>query len=188
MESVDVKKLETAIVYLQRIADGNNPINNMPSDEDSVLNNPNVIRCMFFVKEILEEVKRNNGYIGQKPKKSERLSVSAETLAEFSYKEDKPISKFVEQMNECVDLEVYKKLNYQVITKWLRLNDFLKEEHNQEFNKTVTLPTEKGIQLGIYAEKRRSSGGRDYMVVIYGMQAQEYIVQNVEKILCSEVV
>ena len=54
MESVDMKKLETAIVYLQRIADGNNPINNLPADEDSVLNNPNVIRCMFFVKEVLD--------------------------------------------------------------------------------------------------------------------------------------
>ena len=64
MELVDMKKLETAIVYLQRISDGNNPINNLPADEDSVLNNPNVIRCMFFVREILEEVKRNNGYIG----------------------------------------------------------------------------------------------------------------------------
>ena len=31
MESVDMKKLETAIVYLQRIADGNNPINNLPA-------------------------------------------------------------------------------------------------------------------------------------------------------------
>ena len=69
MESIDMKKLETAIVYLQRIADGNNPINNLPAEEDSVLNNPNVIRCMFFVKEVLEEVKRNNGYIGKKSKK-----------------------------------------------------------------------------------------------------------------------
>ena len=50
MESVDIKKLETAIAYVQRIAEGNNPINNTPADEDPVLNNPNVIRCMFFVK------------------------------------------------------------------------------------------------------------------------------------------
>ena len=41
MESIDMKKLETAIVYLQRIADGNNPINNLPAAEDSVLNKPN---------------------------------------------------------------------------------------------------------------------------------------------------
>lgn len=45
MESIDIKKLETAIIYLQRIAEGNNPINNMPAYEDTVLNDPNVIRC-----------------------------------------------------------------------------------------------------------------------------------------------
>lgn len=88
MESVDMKKLETAIVYLQRISDGNNPINNLPADEDSVLNNPNVIRCMFFVKEILEEVKRNNGYIGKKAKKSDRMDFPIEVLRSFIYRED----------------------------------------------------------------------------------------------------
>ena len=67
---IDIKKLDTAILYLQRIAEGNNPVNNMPAEEDSVLNNPNVIRCMYFVKEVLEEVKRNDGFIGKKPKKS----------------------------------------------------------------------------------------------------------------------
>ena len=45
---IDLKKLDTAILYLQRIADGNNPVNNMPAEDDSVLNNPNVIRCMFL--------------------------------------------------------------------------------------------------------------------------------------------
>ncbi len=187
MESVDMKKLETAIVYLQRIADGNNPINNLPADEDSVLNNPNVIRCMYFVKEVLEEVKRNNGYIGKKSKKSERLDFPIEVLGSFSYKEDKAISKFVEQINEAVDGNVYKKINYRTITQWLKLNEFLQEEHSSELNKTITQPTEKGIKLGIRTEKRTSSRGVEYMLVIYGKQAQEYIVQNIEMILCGEV-
>ena len=55
------KKLEIAILYLQRITEGRNPVNNMPVDEDSVINNPNVVRCMSFIKEVLE------GYIGGKP-------------------------------------------------------------------------------------------------------------------------
>ncbi|CBK74998.1 hypothetical protein CIY_23470 [Butyrivibrio fibrisolvens 16/4] len=63
---IDINKLDTAILYLQRIADGKNPVNNMPAESDSVLNNPNVIRCMYFTKEILEEVKRNGGNIGKK--------------------------------------------------------------------------------------------------------------------------
>lgn len=36
MEIIDMKKLETAIVYLERIAEGHNP---------------NVIRYMYFVKD-----------------------------------------------------------------------------------------------------------------------------------------
>lgn len=183
MESVDMKKLETAIVYLQRIAEGNNPINNLPADEDSVLNNPNVIRCMFFVKGILEEVKRNNGCIGKKSKKSDKPDFPIEVLDSFSYKEDKAISKFVEQINELVNGDIYKKINYRAITQWLKLNGFLQDEYSQEFNKTITLPTEKGIRLGIRAERRSSSRGVEYMLVIYGKQAQEYLVQNMERIL-----
>ena len=29
MEMVDIKKLETAILYIQRIVNGNNPVNNI---------------------------------------------------------------------------------------------------------------------------------------------------------------
>ena len=94
MESVDIKKLETAIIYLQRIADGNNPINNLPAAEDSVLNNPNVIRCMFFVKDILEEVKKNGGYIGKKVKKNDKVDFPVDALNTFIYREDKSISRF----------------------------------------------------------------------------------------------
>lgn len=39
MEMVDIKKLETAILYIQRIVNGNNPVNNMPLEDDAVLNN-----------------------------------------------------------------------------------------------------------------------------------------------------
>ncbi len=106
MESVDMKKLETAIIYLQRIVEGNNPINNLPVDEDSVLNNPNVIRCMFFVKDILEEVRKNNGYIGKKGKKSEKQEFPVEVLSRFSYREDQSISKLVAQINEDIDVNV----------------------------------------------------------------------------------
>lgn len=183
MESVDMKKLETAIIYLKRIADGNNPINNLPVDEDSVLNNPNVVRCMFFVKEILEEVKRNNGCIGKKAKKRPKSDFPIEALKKFSYIEDKTISRFIEQINEPIDKDTFKQLNYKTVTKWLKQNDFLKEEYSQEFQKNVTLSTEKGIQLGIYSEKRFNSQGIGYLRVIYNQQAQEYIVQNMESVL-----
>ena len=72
MKWIDMNKLETAIIYVQRIADGNNPVNNVPVEADSVLNNPHVIRCMYFVKEVLEEVKCHGGYTGSKLKKADK--------------------------------------------------------------------------------------------------------------------
>ena len=186
MESVDIKKLETAIIYLQRIADGKNPVNNMPAEADSVLNNPNVIRCMYFVKEVLEEVKRNSGYIRKRAKRTDKPEFPMEALADFVYREDKAISKFVEQVNESVDDRVYQRLSYRRILQWLKLNGFLAEEFSQELNKTVTLPTEKGSRIGIRAEKRTSLNGTEYMLVLYGKEAQEYMVQNMEMILNGE--
>jgi len=140
---------------------------------------------MKKVKKYLEEVKRNHGIIGGKVKKSDRPIFPMEALAAFAYREDKAISKLVEQINESIDDTIYQKLTYKPILQWLRSNEFLADEFNQEFNKTVTLPTEKGSQIGIRAERRTSLKGVDYMLVIYGRQAQEFIVQNMDAILKS---
>ena len=64
MKQFEQAKLEVAIKYVKRIADGCNPVNNVPLENDDVLNNPNVIRCMYFIKDVLEEVRRNGGMVG----------------------------------------------------------------------------------------------------------------------------
>ena len=184
---IDLKKLDTAILYLQRIADGNNPVNNMPAEDDSVLNNPNVIRCMFFVKDVLEEVRRNDGFIGRKPKKSEKADFPVGVLSSFVYQEDKPITRFVEQINELIDENHYQKLSYKPIQQWLKLNGFIAEEMNEEMGKTVTAATEKGMKIGIRSERRLSMRGVPYMASIYSKSAQEYIVGKLERILNGEV-
>ncbi len=43
-------------------------MNHQPRPLGSVINNPNVVRCMFFVKDVLEKIKRNDGYIGRIPR------------------------------------------------------------------------------------------------------------------------
>ncbi len=190
METIDIKKLETAICYLQRIADGNHPVNNMPIEEDTILNNPNVIRCMYFVKEVLEAVRRNDGIIENRARRSGKaglLEFPLEVLQEFTYKEDLGITKFVAQLNEMIDENVYQKLSYKPISQWLKFNEFLKDEQDAVLKKNVSLPTEKGMKMGIRAEQRTGIGGRSYMQILYGKEIQEYIVENMESILNGEV-
>ena len=188
MDVVDTKKLETAIMYLQRITEGHNPVNNMPVGEDSVMNNPNVVRCMFFIKDVLEQIKRNDGYIGRKPRKSRgnKPSMPLDCLKEFKYSGDKSITRFTDQICELYDVGEYEKLTYEPITKWLKLKGYLFEKFDAEFNKKVTEPTEKGIEAGIKAERRTRANGDGYIYIVYDQKAQELIAQNMEQILSQE--
>ena len=49
MVRFDLEKLESAITYVERIADGKNPVNNTIADSDDVMNDPIIIRSMFFI-------------------------------------------------------------------------------------------------------------------------------------------
>lgn len=186
MERIDLKKLDIAITYLKRIAEGKNPLNNLPADEDSVLNNPNVIRCMYFVKDVLEEVKQNNGQIGgmetTKKKKSLR-NFPIEVLSQYTYSEDKALTNFTNQINELIDTNVYQKVTYKVIQRWLIQNNYLEEQFVKEFDKLMKLPTEKGKAIGIRADEKTNGYGQKYITVIYNRQAQEFVVENMTSIL-----
>ena len=186
MEVVDTKKLEIAIQYLQRITEGHNPVNNIPVDNDSVIINPNVVRCMLFIKDVLEEVKRNDGYIGRRPRTnrdSSKQEYPLEALKEFRYSEDKSVSRLVDQFNGLTDLTVFQKLTYKPIIAWLKQNGYLRDEQDEETGKKRTLVTEKGSEAGIKSELRKDSKGQEFVYITYGRTAQECIVSNMDKIL-----
>lgn len=185
MKQYDLEKLERAILYVQRIADGCNPINNVPVEESSVLHNPNVIRCMYFIKEVLEDVDNNNGYVGRKSSKSnKKLPFPIEAKYSFNYTGDKAISKLADQINESLDTNVYKQLSYKTIAQWLVNQGFLQEIILERYdNKMHRVPTEKGLQLGIRTEEKTRKNGMAYLLTIYGKQAQEFIVENLGLIL-----
>ncbi len=186
MDVVDTKKLETAIIYLQRMSEGNNPVNNMPADDDSVINNPNVLRCMAFVKEVLEELKRNDGYIGRRPrnnKDSNKNDYPLEALKDFQYNGDKTITKLVEQINSLADMTKFKRITYNPITGWLKKNGYLVDGNIEGRSTKCTMVTEKGQEIGILSEIRIGARNEKYVYIIYGKLAQEFIVSNLEKIL-----
>ncbi|MCD8069180.1 MAG: hypothetical protein LUE87_09905 [Lachnospiraceae bacterium] len=188
MEAIDKNKLDTAIFYVERIADGKNPVTGLDAGTDTVLNDPNVIRCMFFIRELLEGVRCNGGYIGSRPKKSELADFPLDVLQSYTYREDKTITRLVEQLNEPADENQYRKLSYKPTLQWLHVNGFLLDDFHTELGKNVTEPTEKGLRTGIQSERRRSMAGAEYIRVIYGKKAQEFIVQNLEQILNGEAV
>ncbi len=188
MDVVDTKKLETAILYLQRITEGRNPVNNMPAEEDSVINNPNVVRCMFFVKEVLEELKENDGYIGRRPRERKKTNddkapFPLEVLENYEYTGDKSLTKFVDQLNHLTTMKGYKKLSFNLIRAWLLRNGYLAKEETEGSDETQTVVTDKGKEIGITSEICKDYGDREFLYVKYGEDAQKFIVSNLESIL-----
>lgn len=188
MGTYDVKRLDVAIQYIRRMAEGRNPVTNRPAPENEVLTNANVNRCLKFVEEILADVKSAGGNVGI-PAKMPRLrrweiskAFPYEVLKGFRYTEDKQISHFLGQIGGLLPEGQEMPVKATMITNWLRENGYLEKRMMEDTGKQNSVPTDAGTALGLYMEK---SGfpPNDYYRVFYNEQAQRFIVDNFEKIL-----
>ena len=181
MKQFEQEKLAVAIKYVERIADGCNPVNNVPLENDDILNNPNIIRCMYFIKDVLEEVRNNGGIIGGKSGKEPSLPFPIEILDRFSYAEDKSITHVLNQIYEPIVNMNVKKVSVTKITAALKEEGYLLDEPNIETGKTRKVPSAKGQELGIYMVEREYNG-RMYESVTYNQNAQRYVVELIRKL------
>ena len=186
MMTIDMNKLEDAILRVNRIVDGYDPVRNQPAEVDSVLNSPEIIRCMFFVKNVLEEVWTNGGQIGKTVRKSNKVPFPYEIVEMFAYRQDQTITHLLAQICEPLEGKNVKKIAPQTVSKWLKVSGYLTEEFSQAVKKMSTVPTEEGKKLGIYTELRNYSNNV-YLAVMYNRNAQEFIVRNLKAIVLGEV-
>lgn len=95
-------------------------MNNVPLENGDILNNPNIILCMYFIKDVLEEVQRNVGMVGGKVGKEPALPFPIEVLNSFTYVEDKSITHVLNQIYEPIaDMNV-KKVSVTKVTAALK--------------------------------------------------------------------
>ena len=182
MKRFDLEKLDKAIIYAQRMADGRVPYSNQPIEND-VLNNPNVIRSMYFIKEVLEEVRENGGMVGRRTRRA-RITASAfpfEVLERFEYQSDMSISRILEQFKELADDSNTKIISAQKVNKWLETNGYITKAVVSDSGREGWLPTDKGEAIGLITEQR-GEPGREYTLTIYSKQAQEFLASNLKRI------
>lgn len=185
-EAIDLKKLEVALTYIERMTEGHNPVTNQRVQEEDVLNNPNVIRCMYFIRDVLLQVKENKGIIGGRAASAKKEPFPFEVLEKFQYEKDKSISHLLKQVSGLAENENVKTIGYKVVTDYLKATGYLSEEVNPENNHKKTLITEKGMQMGLYPEHRISAYGEAYDVIMYNQAAQEFVVKNLERMVNRE--
>lgn len=181
----ELEKIEHAKSYIEKLANGINPLTNQLVPDSDLINNVRISRCLFFVSDILRQVVANGGTtLPQKKTKKQPFYLSYEDRAKFNYS-DTPIaiSEITKRINNLVNAESMSKLSYKHISEWLVTLGALTVTTYEE-GKPTRRPTSKGAELGISIEHRQGQG-REYTVVLYNKAAQQFILDNLEAIIST---
>lgn len=177
----ELETMQRAKMYIDKMANGINPLTDKEIEEDDFVNNVRISRCLFYVSGILEKVINNGGVTNPKYKKNVKAPFPSELLAQYIYKEDATISRIIEQLYEPVANQNIKKISAVSIHNWLISCGILEERYDEKLQKTVRTVTEKGKQFGLRNEYISKYDGKEYHAIIYGKKAQENLIANFDK-------
>lgn len=94
----ELEIMQRAKMYMEKLAQGIDPISDREIPEDSVLNNVRLARCFFYVSGVLDQVIANGGNVKKTPKKN--FYVTEEELWRVNpSREPIRITQFVDPMS-----------------------------------------------------------------------------------------
>ena len=181
----ELEKIAYAKSFIDKLANGINPLDDTPIPDDDIANNVRLSRCFFYVSDILRQVYENGGVT--KPKRTPKIpfAVSLEQLEKFEYSsEPVAVSEIAKRIYAMADNENMERVSYRQINQWL-LNIGMLYLHDFGGKKPVKRPTEEGNQIGITVETRMGRYG-EYQVVLYNEDAQRFILDNLEAVVATE--
>lgn len=174
---IDKEKLNSAKLWIEKLANGVNPLNDELVKDDDLINNVHISRCLFYVAELLGEINAG-GAVNRKSRKAFFLSTTDAVNIPISTSNG--IANFAKIVNAYIPADM-KPLSAVQIIKWLRNEGFMQVFSKVDGHKT-NLPTEKGNSIGITTEIQRNPEGMEYQRVVYSIDAQRFILNNIESI------
>lgn len=177
----ELETMQRAKMYMDKLAQGIDPITNREIPNDSMLNNVRLARCFFYVSDVLGQVIANGGVIGGKPKLLP-FSIDMEQIAKIQISQEPVrITQLVEMISTVVDNPLMKKLSTTVITNWLLEKGFLEKQTTPD-GKSRRVPTQNGVMLGLFTQTRQGQYG-EYEAVFYNAAAQQFVLDNLPAML-----
>ena len=120
----ELEKIAYAKSFIDKLANGINPIDDSVIKDDDIVNNVRISRCFFYVSDVLRQMIDNGGI--SKKKAFIPFDLTLEARSKFEYS-DKPIliSEIAKRLNVLVTNENMKKIAYRDIAEWLVSVDML---------------------------------------------------------------
>ena len=98
----ELEIMQHAKLYLDKLANGINPLTNQPAADSDCINQVKISRCLFYVSDVLRRVIDNGGDIGKAERiKKKTFSISHETLKNFRLSSTPiSVSEITKRINE----------------------------------------------------------------------------------------
>lgn len=180
----DLEKIQYTKTFIDKLANGINPLDDSPIPDGDLFNNIRISRCMFYVSSILGKViEEGSNYLNKnKSNVVVDFTIDEKNFEKYHYSESPiPISTITKKINEEILWDTPNKIDYKTIQNWLIINNYLQivvdiAGHNK------TVETKNGLLIGIFSEIRESNG-RTYKVILYNKDAQAFIIKSLNEII-----
>lgn len=186
----ELEKTIRAKMYIDKLANGVNPLDDTEAPDDDVINDIRISRCLFFVSDLLRQVIENGGLESidtRKRAKKLPLDIPFESRNKFDYSEIPiSVSEIARRINLLIDTDTMQKLTYSDIVAWLTEIGMMKTVTKMDGRETKR-PTDVGNKNGIFVENRMGRNGL-YPVVVYNSEAQHFVIDNLDAIIAAKYV
>ena len=183
-QMTELEKIAYAKTFLDKLANGINPLDDMPIPDGDIVNNIRISRCFFYVSDILRQVYENGGVqpeITPKIRKKEFSLTAEEHMMLQISSQSIPVSEIAECLNKVINQETTKRITAASINKWL-VDIGLLENINLSGGKNRKVPTLVGKENGIFCEERVGQFGK-YITVLFSPEAQRFVYDNIDAII-----
>lgn len=178
---LDREKLGKAKAILEKMANGINPINGQPIQDESFLQDPRMIRCLFYVSNVLQLVM--DGKIQRL--RPTNFVITPEEKSRVKFPEYKiGVNEFSKCINEVIDPNKSKKLTGAELNKQLKKMGILSEIPTENGRVRTTI-NEKSKDYGIEIEIRTYKD-REYEMVVFNDAGKRFLLENIEYIMSYE--
>ncbi len=169
----EIEIIARAQMYLEKLANGVNPLTNEEVAENDVVNNVRISRCLFYVSGILGQITSTGSF---------EIKKSEFTLSPHEYSQTPlTVSEITKRLNQLVNPLQSSTLKNGIITEWLTQSGMLSNIIvNSKSKKRVT---DSGRNIGIISEQRVGQQGTPYEAIMYDLNAQHFIVDNIGAII-----
>ena len=181
----ELAKMMRAKEYLDKLANGIDPISDAEVPQDTVLNQVRLSRCFFYVSDVLRQVIEQGGVVGKSAAKTAKVPfhITEDELARIEVSaQPLLITKFCEHIHSAIGDENRPKLSYRPLTDWLLAQGYLREEIVGNARRRRV--GERGTEIGMHEEKRIGSD-KEYYAILYSPAAQQFLLNNLMLILGS---